>query len=195
MEKFHFVTARLATGGDLHGQEDRAMADLAVLTAAGITHIIDCRQEWSDQPFVARHAPTVRYLHLGVDDRHNHHQPDWFFDEGTAFALEALAADPEARVLAHCHMGINRGPSMAYAILLASGVAPLDAIEAIRGARPIAYIGYAEDALDWHHRRTDASELDRRRDRRALRAWRAADTLDVDAVIRGIRSAEGTELR
>ncbi len=55
-------------------------------------------------------------------------------------------------MLVHCHMGINRGPSMAYACLLVLGWDPIEAMTAIRTARPIAAIGYAEDALDWHHR-------------------------------------------
>jgi protein-tyrosine phosphatase len=77
--------------------------------------------------------------------------PDEWFDAGVAFALDALK-DPDAQVLAHCHMGINRGPSMAYAILLATGMEPVAALTAIRQARPIAAIAYDGDALDWWHR-------------------------------------------
>ncbi|MGH8991304.1 MAG: dual specificity protein phosphatase family protein [Acidimicrobiia bacterium] len=194
MPNFDFVTERLATGGDLHWREDRALADLAGLVAAGITHIVDCRMEWNDEALVARHAPGVAYLHADVDDIGGR-QPDWFFDRGVAFALDALAADPAAKVLVHCHMGINRGPSLAYAVLLAQDIDPVDALDAIRAARPIAAVGYAEDALAWHHRRRGTDEFTRRADRRRLRAWRAADTLDVAATIRGIRAAEGTELR
>ncbi len=193
MPNFDFVTDRLATGGDLHWREDLALVDLDGLVGTGITHIVDCRMEWSDEDFVAAHAPGVAYLHAGVDDAGGR-QPDWFFDTAVAFALDALA-QPGTRVLAHCHMGINRGPSMAFAILLALGFDPIEAMDAIRGARSIAAIGYAEDSLDWHHRRTGTPELVRARDRRRLRAWRAADTLDVAATIRGIRAAEGTELR
>lgn len=160
---------------------------------AGVTHIIDCRMEWSDEEVVAAHAPGVAYLHHGVDDA-GQRMPDWWFDEGVAFALDALAR-PGTKVFAHCHMGINRGPSMAYAILLAQDIDPIDALDAIRAARSIAAVGYAEDALDWHHRRTGAGEFQRASDRRRLRAWRAADTLDVASVIRGIRAAEGTDLR
>ena len=47
--------------------------------------------------------------------------------QGVGFALAALE-DPDAQVLAHCHMGINRGPSMAYAILLATGMEPVAAL-------------------------------------------------------------------
>ena len=54
-------------------------------------------------------------------------------------------------MLAHCHMGINRGPSMGFAILLALGWDAEEALDAIHAARPIAFIAYAEDALRWHH--------------------------------------------
>lgn len=193
LPNFDFVTDRLATGGDLHWREDQALADLAALVAAGITHVVDCRQEWTDEEFVARHAPQITYLHVGVDDAGGR-QPDWFFDEGVAFALDALAV-PGSKVLTHCHMGINRGPSLAYAVLLALGSDPVQAMDTIRGVRPIAAVGYAEGALDWHHRGAGLSEFERAAQRRALRTWRAGDTLDVAAVIRGIRAAEGTELR
>lgn len=193
MANIDFVTSRLATGGDLPPGEAAALAALNDLVEAGVTHIIDCRLEWSDEGFVAQHASGITYLHHGVDDA-GQRMPDWWFDEGVAFALDTLSR-PGTKVLTHCHMGINRGPSMAFAILLALGFDPIDALDALRDARSIAAVGYAEDALDWHHRRTGAGEFERASDRRRLRVWRAADTLDVALVIRGIRAAEGTELR
>jgi len=89
--------------------------------------------------------------------------------------LEARAADPDAGVLLHCHMGINRGPSAAYAVLLSLGWDPIAAIAVIRAKRPIAAVGYAEDALDWWHRRTDASPAHRRADVERLARWRLAN--------------------
>ena len=61
--------------------------------------------------------------------------PDAWFDRGVAFALDALAR-PGTKVLSHCHMGINRGPSLAYAVLLALGTDPVEALDALRRARP-----------------------------------------------------------
>jgi hypothetical protein len=75
-----------------------------------------------------------------------------WFDEGVAFAREAIESD--GVVLAHCHMGINRGPSMGFAILLALGWDAREALDAIHAARPIAFVAYAEDALRWHHTKT-----------------------------------------
>ena len=89
----------------------------------------------------------------------------------SSFIQDALA-DPEAKVLVHCHMGINRGPSLAFAALLASGWDPVDAIDRIRQVRPIAAVGYAEDALAWHHRRAGTPASIRVDERRRLRQWR-----------------------
>ncbi|MEJ7774997.1 MAG: hypothetical protein WKF72_09340 [Nocardioidaceae bacterium] len=58
--------------------------------------------------------------------------------------------DPGTKVLLHCHMGINRGPSAGVAVLLATGWDPVDAFDAVRRARPIAHVAYAADALDRH---------------------------------------------
>lgn len=182
------LTDWLATGGDLHGDEAIARRDLEGLVAVGVTHILDLRQEWSDEAFVALHAPQVRYVHLGVDDA-GQRLPDEWFDAGIALAERVRGAG--GLLLAHCHMGINRGPSMAFALLLADGWAPVDALERIRTARPIAGIGYAADALDHHHRRLGASVERRAADRRAVADWFHANHLDVGTIVRGIRSAAG----
>jgi hypothetical protein len=44
------------------------LGDLREIQALGVTHILDNRMEWSDEQFVARHAPGVTYLHNGQDD-------------------------------------------------------------------------------------------------------------------------------
>jgi hypothetical protein len=80
-------------------------------------------------------------------------------------------------------MGINRGPSMAYAALLADGW-DVDAIAAIRSVREIAAVGYAEDALAWHHRRMGASLAQRSVDRQRLADWRTDNWIDVVRIIR-----------
>ena len=185
----HFVTDRLLIGGDLDAWDgELAVRQLLELRELGVTHVLDVRVEWSDQELVARLAPEVSYLHLGIDDA-GQRVPDAWFERIAEWALDALE-DPDARVLAHCHMGINRGPSAGFAILLAAGWEVGDALEAIRAARPFAFTDYAEDALRWHHRRTGASADARRRDREVLAAWRASNQLDMDAVIRLKRAHE-----
>jgi len=187
-----FITGRLWTGGDLHSElgQEAMLADLAQIQDVGITDILDNRIEWSDEEFVRAHAPDVGYLWNGADDAGQLMDDEWF-DAGVDFALEALQ-DPEAQVLAHCHMGINRGPSMAFAILLASGMDPVAALIAIRRARPIAVIAYDADALDWWHRKTDAPALVANSQRAAVTAWRQGNLLHLDQ-IRIMRSNEDNE--
>jgi hypothetical protein len=186
-----FVTDRIATGGDLPQVWEDAGAAVRVWQDLGITHVIDNRQEWTDEDVVARLAPEIGYLYNGVDDAGNG-QPEHWFDDGVAWAREALR-DPDAKVLIHCHMGINRGPSLAYAVLLDQGFDPVDAIAAIRTARPIAGVLYAEDALDWFHRRNGVDPARRSEDRRRLAQWRRENRIDVVRIIRDIREAEAAD--
>jgi hypothetical protein len=190
MANISHVTDRLLTGGDLplHLGAGAMVAHLQDWVSAGITHVIDNRGEWNDAPFVARHAAHISYLHNGQDDV-GQRMPDQWFDDGVDFALEAFRS-PETRVLAHCHMGINRGPSLALAILLAQGVQPVPALAAIRSARPIAATGYATDALHWWHRRSATPAAVAARQRADVAAWLAHNPLDVVRIIRDIRVQE-----
>ncbi len=182
-----FVTPGLAVGGDLAYDRDTAGAQLAELVGCGLTHIIDVRLEWSDEEFVAGAAPQVGYFHHGVDDA-GQCIPDGWFDAGVGYALDALAG-PAAVVLVHCHMGINRGPSLGYAILLAQGWDPVAALDAVRAARPIAAVAYAEDALRWHHARTGTPAVERAQDRAGVAQWRSDNQLDTASIIRRLRRA------
>jgi dual specificity phosphatase 3 len=182
-----FVTDRLLVGGDLSESDDRAREQLAELVQVGLTHVVDCRIEANDVDFVAREAPEVAYLHIGMDDA-GQEVPDVWFEEVTSFALDALS-DPRGIVLTHCYMGINRGPSAGFAVLLALGWDPVAALEAIYAARPAAYIAYAEDAVGWHHRRLGsvdrlATDLGR------VARWREDNRLDLDNAIRLARIAK-----
>jgi hypothetical protein len=81
---------------------------------------------------------------------------------------------------------------MAYAIMLADGWDPVEAITAIRSVRPIAAVLYAEDALAWHRRRSGTPAMELNRDRRRLSGWRRENWIDVVRIIRGIRAAEAS---
>jgi hypothetical protein len=180
-----FVTPQIATGGDLPQIWDDLVPAVQAWQDLGITHVIDNRVEWSDEDAVAQLAPELRYLYNGVDDA-GCGQPDHWFDDGVAWARQALV-DPDAKVLIHCHMGINRGPSLTYAVLLDHGYDPVEAIEAIRTARPIAGVLYAEDALGWFHCRNDVDPARRADDRRRLAEWREDNWIDIVRIIRDIR--------
>lgn len=180
------VTPQLWVGGDLTTHhESQAERQLAEMVDAGLTHILDARLEWNDAEFVAARAPAVRYLHLGVDDA-GQRMPDEWFDQGTRFVLEAMA-DPDARVLVHCHMGINRGPSMGFAVLLATGWSPVAAHIAIHRVRPIAWIDYWADATRWWARRAGTPERELRNQLEQAQQWRDRLGIGWRATYRGIR--------
>jgi hypothetical protein len=185
-----YIASRVWTGGDLPSDlgEDAMLDDLVAIQNAGVTHILDNRIEWSDEDFIRTQAPDLGFLWNGADDM-GQPMPDAWFDVGVDFALEALE-DPDAQVLAHCHAGINRGPSMAYAILLAMGMEPVDALTAIRQARPIAAIAYDCDALDWWHRRAGAPAAVVRRQLAEVDAWHRDNPWDVEQILRLMRNNE-----
>lgn len=185
-----FVTPFLAVGGDLDMYSGELAKRQAVdLSTKGISHILDVRQECSDE-LVWDQVPGMTYRWNGIDDAGQRVPVEWF--EGiVTWALKALE-DPDARLLTHCHMGINRGPSAGYAVLLGLGWDPLTALDAIRVVRPIAYIAYAEDALRWHHWKTDAGAGERHHDLAAVQQWRQENHLDVAHVIRTVREEESS---
>jgi hypothetical protein len=183
-----FVTPRLAFGGDLAPGFGQARRQLDDLVGAGITHIVDLRDEWSDQSLVTGWAPGIAYLHHRVEDAGQRIPAEWF--EGLLEWVEAAWQEPGSKVLVHCHMGVNRAPSAAFALLLAQGWPVRDALNALRRVRPIALIDYAADALDWHLARTGAGRYSRAGARRSLTMWRRANQLDTREVIRRIRAVE-----
>ncbi len=188
-----FITPHLATGGDLHPDEVLATSQVRHLRSVGITHIVDCRLEWTDRVFVARIEPTLAYLDNGVDDDGGR-MPSGWFDRGVAFYL-AARADPHAKVFVHCHMGINRGPSLAYRLLLEDGVDPIDGLDRIRAARPIAGLLYATDALAHFHRARGVPIARQRQELLACKRWFVDNDIDVRTIVRRIRSAEGPPRR
>lgn len=175
------VTDTLLVGGGLDLDEVRALAQADELAAAGITHVLDARAEAGDADVWGAFA-GVTYRWDGIEDAGQVVGHDWF-DAVAAFARAALAV-PGARLLTHCHLGVNRGPSAGYAVLLDQGWDPVDALEAIRGARPVAAVAYAEDALDWHLARRGAGWFERRRTRARVEEWRRDHPLDVPGVVR-----------
>jgi predicted protein tyrosine phosphatase len=184
----HFVTPQLAVGGDLSSFDDALAAQqFQEIVELGITHIVDVRLEWSDLDTFAERAPDIGYLHHGMDDAGQTVPAAWF-EEAVSWIEAAYAENPDAVVLTHCHMGINRGPSLGFAVLLAQGWDPVEAIAAIRAARPQANVWYAADALDWYHGRIGADAQTAAAQHAALAAWRDENSLDVVRVIREQRA-------
>ena len=179
---------RIFVSGDLPAGGADFIRQLDQWRAAGVTHIIDAREEWSDEQRVAELCPEMHYSWVGTHDDGTG-QPDEWFRAGVDAALEALG-DPGARIVIHCHMGVNRGPSMAFAVLLATGWDPVAAAAAIRSARPIAAILYAANALDWFHRQGGVPAALASQQRAELHEWFQQNDVDVAWVINRIRQVD-----
>lgn len=196
----HWITDDLATGGDLSWNFDVAVRQLDEMVDAGVTHIIDMRQEWDDAAFISQLHPDVAYLHNPTDDAEGHTIPQAVFDRGVQFARQAFAEG--GKVLAHCHMGINRGPSMALAILLDQGMDAIEAFDLLKAKRDICAIAYADNALTAHLRRMKregnphpdpVAEL--RRLHRHIKAVNSnGEVQRINKIIRGLRQADGSTL-
>jgi hypothetical protein len=187
----NWVTDRIALSGDLETEwPSRGNTQLQAWVDAGITDIIDVRGECNDRRFVALNAPHVRYHWFGTHDSGRAQPDDWFADGVTA--AQQLLADPDRKVMIHCHMGVNRGPSMGFAVLLSQGHDPLEALQAIRTARPIAGIIYAEDAVAWWHRTQGTPETLIHRERRRVREWLATNDVDVAWIVSRMRRAQAS---
>lgn len=164
-----WVAPDLAIGGDLAYAPAKAAIQAADIVDSGVTHILDMRSEANDAELWPRFG--VAYRWLGTDDRAGHTVDAALFDAGVRVARTARREG--GKVLAHCHMGINRGPSMGYAILLDRGLGTVEAFEAIREARPQAFIAYATDALTAHGARRIHRGDSARKWRRELKVLRA----------------------
>ena len=183
-----FVHSGLIVSGDLPTEERAARSQLADWAQLGVTHIVDVREEWSDAALVERYAPQMSYVSAGCDDFGGKRADAWF-----AAVLDELGdalRDPAAVVLVHCHMGVNRGPSMAFRLLLEQGWDAVDALNAIRRSRPIAALIYAKDAVDHFHRSHGSPDTVRYTDRHRVSDWLDTNRVDVGWVISRIRLAE-----
>lgn len=182
------VTDRIFLCGDLPQDPADFAAHLDEWVRLGVTHIVDVREEWSDEREVTERHPHVEYAHLGTHDSGGSQSSVWF-DRGVA-AIRAALADPEAKVLVHCHMGVNRAPSLVYAALLTQGFDIEQGLDAIRAARPIAAILYAESAIRWIGALQGWSAVEVSDAVWRVRFWHSHNPIDVGWIISRIRQAE-----
>ena len=140
MIDFSFVTTRLCTGGGSILQR----ADVDKLQAAGITAVIDCQMVQDDSKLLENRYE--QYLFNGVEDDGKPKPVSWF-QASLEFALQRFI-EPNQKVYCHCAAGVNRGPSTAYAIMLALGWYDFEASAQIRINRPVTIAGlrYQADA-------------------------------------------------
>ncbi len=148
----------LLVGGDLALAEDLTGQDyqttVAQLRCQGVSHVLDLRSEWSDpDEWAAGGMPRKNYCRAPIVDLWGYQPPeDWFTTvEGFVrrFWRESYVGD---RLLVHCMMGINRGPSAAMLALLTvePEMHPFDAFLRVRAARPVAGLVYAQPVGERH---------------------------------------------
>jgi protein-tyrosine phosphatase len=160
---------------------------LAHLVELGVTDIIDVRAEASDEDLVSRLQAGITYHYIATNDD-GYARPDAWFESGVTAAAAALGKEGR-KVFVHCHMGVNRAPSLTFAIMLALGYNPVESLSAIRTARPIAALIYAPDALAWWHRSSGATAEQANAEQREVSDWMRAHPIDTNWVISRIASA------
>jgi len=120
---------RIAVGGGIWNADN-----MAAVSRAGITHIIDMQIEFDDTPLAEPHGIVVCWN--PVDDDFKPKPPE-VFERGVEFALAALKENG-AKLFVHCAAGVHRAPMMALALLGVLGWAVEDAMDLIEAKRPAA---------------------------------------------------------
>jgi hypothetical protein len=149
---YNDVNDWLTIGGDLHiaaDQTGQTYAEIITeLRDRGVTQVIDLREEWNDRAaWVQMGFPTADYRYAPiVDVRGYTPEEDWFRTVEEAFSRFWHNSYEGDRMYVHCHMGINRAPSVGMLALLTVNpeMHPFEAFLQIREARPIAGVRYAE---------------------------------------------------
>jgi len=124
-----WVTDRIAVGGGIWNAEN-----MAAVSRAGITHIIDMQIEFDDRPLAEPHGIAVCWN--PVDDDFAPKRAD-VFRRGVDFALAALEENG-TKLFIHCAAGVHRAPMMTLALLGVMGWTIQDAMQLIEGRRPAA---------------------------------------------------------
>jgi hypothetical protein len=137
MADFSMITARLATGAGVS-----CAADVDALKTAGITHVIDGRDDLDSAALFAGSGIIYQWNPTEDDGQP---RPDSWWRLNLSFAVAAYAV-PGACIYAQCYAGVNRGPSAAYCIMRACwGLPASEAMASIKSSRPVANVRYAED--------------------------------------------------
>ena len=139
-----WVTGRIAVGGGIWTAEN-----MAAVSRAGVTHIIDMQIEFDDTKLAAPHA--IEVLWNPIDDDFQPKPPE-IFERGVEFATEALSQD-ETKLFIHCAAGVHRAPMMTLAVLCSMGWTPDAAQDLIEKERPVVdfadvYVRSVERFLD-----------------------------------------------
>jgi protein-tyrosine phosphatase len=124
-----WVTDRVAVGGGIWNAEN-----MAAVSRAGITHIIDMQVEFDDTVLASPHGIEVCWNPIDDDFEP---KPREVFARGVEFGLAALE-DSRAKLFVHCAAGVHRSPMMTLALLAVMGWSLDDAMDLIEERRPSA---------------------------------------------------------
>ena len=139
------ITDDILLSGDLSHHQTKALNQLDEWRSEGVTQILDCRSEWSDEELVRSVDDSIEYLNLGTHDAGGNQDAKWYRD-GWDYYERLIEDNPDNKLMVHCHMGVNRAPSMVFYLMLKEGYEPDEALALIRSNRPIAACYYAESA-------------------------------------------------
>jgi protein-tyrosine phosphatase len=118
------ITPQIAVGGAFRRRQ------IKNLRQRGVTAVVDCRLEASDDPLALQSA-GIDFLHLPTLDRHGFTYAQ--LHEGVDWVLDHL--DNGGRAFLHCEHGVGRGPLMACAVLVAQGHSAPEALRLVRTGR------------------------------------------------------------
>lgn len=127
--------------------EALTVGQIAQIHAYGIDVVVDCRTG-ADDTALWQAKGLATYHNHGIDDSGATVPPTWF-----TTGVELVYDQWQLRhrgVLVHCEVGTNRSPSLVFAVLLITGLDPVEAAANIAAARPHVGLRYAADALRWY---------------------------------------------
>jgi hypothetical protein len=119
MFDFNWITPALAVGARFSDEHVQLLA-----TEHRVGAVIDLREEACDDA-VLLDTHGVAFLHLPTPDTFS--APVAVLHAGVAFATHHIGA--RRRVLIHCQHGVGRSALLALCVLVAGGLAPLEALE------------------------------------------------------------------
>lgn len=121
---FSWINEQLAIGGAFR------TADIRSLDGLGITAVVDCREEASDdEAELARHG--IKFLRLPTPDAHELSQES--LDTGVDWIRDRL--DEGDKVYVHCFHGVGRAPLLGSCVLVSQGESAPEALKIVKSRR------------------------------------------------------------
>lgn len=117
MENISIITENLWVGGDPIYSEDLDADVIGVM--AEVSLVVDCRSHderydgWEE--LIGEYVPVI---HTPLFDDLENENPPQAFANAVEAMVESLEGDISKTVFIHCHMGVNRSPSLAMLWLI-----------------------------------------------------------------------------